>query len=155
MRRVAVLQGRLTISVYESLNAQMTLEPHVLGKSGIEGHVAFEGNIDPDIYSGSYAFDADYRLTTAELKTGLDVYLFADFTTFDHTWFAWPKGSVASDYKTHFPIKLAERTLARLPQLTGAVDMAAVNPANIGAIKVVGAQSGKGDMVLRGRLRAA
>ena len=95
-------------------------------------------NDEGPIYSGSYAFDADYRLTTAELKTGLDVYLFADFTTFDHTWFAWPKGSVASDYKTHFPIKLAERTLARLPQLTGAVDMAAVNPANIGAIKVVG-----------------
>ena len=126
----------LELTVYGGLTGEVVLEPYAQAKAAIEGFVQFETQVDPDLLAVSTAADADYRLTTASLSTGMNAYLYADFSVLDYTVAVWPSGAKSGDYRTYKPLKAPSSTVAALPRLAGAIDMASVHADDIRAIRV-------------------
>jgi Tol biopolymer transport system component len=132
------LVPRLKMSVYESLNGSITLDPHLTARAAIQGHVKFEAAGDPDAQVIGTASEADYRLKEAALTAGMNAYVYGDFTVLDRTWASWPSGATADNYETHRRLPLVDAVVAKLPELAGRLDMEAIHPADVGAIRVIG-----------------
>ena len=126
----------LELTLYEGVTGKVVLEPYVDAQAGIEGFVQFDAAIDPGLQLPSLAADADYRLTRASMTTGLTAYLYADLHVWDFTLAEWPAGARADDYSTYRTLALTRATIAELPALTATVDMAAIHPSDMRAIRV-------------------
>lgn len=86
----------LKLTAYDVVSGRVVAEPYLKAMAGIEGHVDYIAGKDPDGYIGQ-GFDADYRLTDAYIEGGLNTYLAADFSLFDHQIVAWPSKADLND----------------------------------------------------------
>lgn len=137
--RISVLPG-LELTGYEVLTGKAVLEPYLAANVAIAGKVQMDAEVDFDAIQTNLALDADYRLTSTRLSTGVNAWVYADFHVWDLNLAVYPDGAKKDDYKSFKQIPLvADTAIADLPQLVATVPATATNTlaGNSRAIKVV------------------
>jgi hypothetical protein len=126
------LLPELRVTFYEVATGAMVVQPYLEATAGIHGQI--HQDYDPD----GGTLDADYWLTKGLLTGGVNLWLYADLSVWDHILARWPKNAKADDYETFFPLSIIDETrILGLPTLS-AEQIAGTHPSNSRALLIEG-----------------
>jgi hypothetical protein len=125
------LVPQMKIRVLRMPNAHLTLRPYLDADAGLKGKVFFNQN------PNGLTADADAWLTKAELRGGVDAYLYASLVPFKANILSYPSGADPEKYTDHRLVTLVPlTTIATLPALTAQQALNDTHPADSRAILI-------------------